>query len=109
MKAKTGNRTLSDEAFAQCVTEIVDSQIRPHIQTHGGDIVIRKILGREVGVVLTGNCSGCPAAQITMEDTIERTLRLALNDEIDRVYLINEIDPDIYDFAKKLLRHNKTD
>lgn len=44
-----------------------------------------------------------------MEDTIERTLRLALNDEIDRVYLINEIDPDIYDFAKKLLRHNKTD
>lgn len=109
MKAKTGNRTLSDEAFAQRVVEIVDSQIRPYIQTHGGDIIIRKILGREVGMVLTGNCSGCPAAQITMEETIGKTLRSALNDEIDRVYLINEIDEEIFDFAKKLLRHNKTD
>lgn len=51
-------------------------QIRPSLQSHGGDV---EFVGLEEGGVvkvrLTGHCAGCPMAQQTLTMGVERTLK----------------------------------
>ncbi len=49
--------------------------IRPALQADGGDV---ELLGVEDGVVrvrLTGACSGCPMATLTLKEGIEQRLK----------------------------------
>jgi len=49
--------------------------IRPALQADGGDV---ELLGVDNGVVkvrLTGACSGCPMATITLKEGIEQRLK----------------------------------
>ena len=51
------------------------NQIRPLLQSDGGDI---ELLSAEDGVVkvrLTGACGGCPMAALTMQNSVEQVLR----------------------------------
>lgn len=53
--------------------------IRPMLQADGGDVELVDVT--EDGVVkvrLTGACGGCPMAQITLKQGIERRLREAV-------------------------------
>lgn len=106
MKAKTGNN-LPHTTQWKHLEEIINTRIRPLLQDHGGDIAIREICGRDVRVALLGNCKKCPAAQITIEQTVQRILSEELGDEIDHVILINETDPELLDFARQFLNRNK--
>ena len=74
-----------------------------------GDIVIREIRKKDVRVALLGNCKGCPAAQITIEQTVQRILSEQMGNKIGKVILVNEIDPGILDFARQILNRNKID
>jgi len=50
-------------------------QIRPALQADGGDV---ELVGVDEGVVslkLTGACSGCPMASMTLKMGIERVLK----------------------------------
>lgn len=56
------------------VEEALNS-IRPSLQADGGDV---ELLGVEDGVVrvrLTGACSGCPMATLTLKEGIEQRLK----------------------------------
>jgi Fe-S cluster biogenesis protein NfuA len=49
--------------------------IRPALQADGGDV---ELLGVEDGIVkvrLTGACSGCPMAALTLKEGIEQRLK----------------------------------
>ena len=51
-------------------------EIRPMLQADGGDVELIDV--SEDGIVsvkLTGACGGCPMAQITLKQGIERKLR----------------------------------
>jgi Fe-S cluster biogenesis protein NfuA len=51
------------------------NEIRPQLQSHGGDV---KLVGVEDGVVkvsLTGACVGCPMSQITLKNGVENFLK----------------------------------
>ena len=74
-----------------------------------GDIVIREIRKKDVRVALLGNCKGYPAAQITIEQTVQRILSEQMGNKIGKVILVNEIDPGILDFARQILNRNKID
>ncbi|MFH1730784.1 MAG: NifU family protein [Planctomycetota bacterium] len=57
------------------VTAVLD-EIRPHLQADGGDVELIDVT--EDGVVkvtLTGACGGCPMAQITLKNGIEKRLK----------------------------------
>ncbi len=57
------------------VKEAID-KIRPYLQADGGDIELVEV--GEDGVVkvrLTGACSGCPFAQITLKQGVEAALK----------------------------------
>jgi Fe-S cluster biogenesis protein NfuA len=55
------------------VQEVID-ELRPALQSDGGDV---ELVGVEAGVVtlqLTGACSGCPMSTMTLKMGIERAI-----------------------------------
>ena len=98
MKAKIE----SSSSFEERVREIVLYRVRPHLLEHGGDLSVR-----DVGIVFSGACGACPAAQITVEQVVEKGLRRELGDKLGRVYLINETDEGLLAFARKLLNRKR--
>jgi Fe-S cluster biogenesis protein NfuA len=59
------------------VQAVID-RLRPVIQADGGDVEVIDVQDNKARVRLSGNCVGCPSAQITLHLGIE----LALKDEI---------------------------
>jgi len=61
----------------EAVQKVID-EIRPLLQSEGGDI---ELVGVEDGVVsvrLKGACAGCPGAQMTLKMGVERRLKAAV-------------------------------
>jgi Fe-S cluster biogenesis protein NfuA len=62
------------------VQEVID-KIKPNLQADGGDVEVVDIT--EDGIVkvkLLGACHGCPMAQMTLKNGIERLLKDAVPD-----------------------------
>jgi Fe-S cluster biogenesis protein NfuA len=62
------------------VLEVID-KIKPNLQADGGDVELVDIT--EDGIVrvkLLGACHGCPMAQMTLKNGIERLLKDAVPD-----------------------------
>jgi Fe-S cluster biogenesis protein NfuA len=55
--------------------ETVLDRIRPMMQADGGDVELVDIRGNCACVRLTGMCSGCPSAHMTLYMGIEMALR----------------------------------
>jgi len=50
-------------------------KIRPMLQMDGGDVELVAIEGSTVKVRLKGACHGCPMAQITLKNGVEKILK----------------------------------
>ena len=64
------------------VEEVIGT-IRPNLQADGGDIELVDVT--EEGIVkvrLTGACSGCPMAQVTLKRGVEARLKQELPDVV---------------------------
>lgn len=86
------------------IEKVLEERVRPELLAHEGNV---EIAGFEDGILkirLTGRCSGCPSAKLTTEEMIGRIIQEELPEVKDTI-LINETDPDLLDFAKKLLNH----
>jgi Fe-S cluster biogenesis protein NfuA len=55
--------------------ESVLSQVRPFLQTDGGDIELMAVTGNSADVRLTGMCAGCPSAHMTLHVGVEAAIR----------------------------------
>ncbi len=53
-------------------------KIRPALQADGGDVVFIALVGNVVQVRLQGACSGCPMANVTLKNGIERVIKEAI-------------------------------
>lgn len=54
------------------------AQVRPYLQSHGGDV---EFLGIDDGVArlrLTGSCDGCPSSTVTLKSAVEEALKAAM-------------------------------
>ena len=63
------------------------AEIRPRLQADGGDVELVDV--DENGVVklkLTGACAGCPMAQITLKQGIEKILK-------EKVPAVDHVEP----------------
>jgi len=68
--------------------EKVLGKIRPMLQADGGDVQLVDVSGDGVvKVKLTGACGGCPMAQMTLKNGIER----ALKEEIPEVKKVESV------------------
>lgn len=64
------------------VAKVIE-EIRPMLQADGGDVELVEVL--DSGVVklrLQGACAGCPGAQMTLKNGIERMLREKVDEGI---------------------------
>lgn len=68
----------------QSIEKVIDDQIRPGLQSHGGGIDLIEVKEGKVYVRLTGACGGCPMATMTMKQGVERALKASFP-EIDEV------------------------
>jgi len=57
-------------------------QIRPYIQSHGGDVEFVSMKGHTVQLKLLGACRGCPGAMMTLHNGIQQQLRELIHPEI---------------------------
>ena len=67
---------MSDADFSQQVQTIINDDIRPLLQGHGGDIEFVSVEeDNSVKVKLQGACSGCPGAKMTLKNGVEKILQ----------------------------------
>lgn len=57
------------------MVEAVLERIRPALNADGGDIELVNLEGEVVHVRLTGECAGCPSAEMTLRVGVESALR----------------------------------
>lgn len=66
------------------VQEVIE-EIRPALQSDGGDV---ELIGVEDGIVtlqLTGACSGCPMSTMTLKMGIERAIKQKIPEIVEVV------------------------
>jgi len=63
------------------IQEIIEKEIRPLLQAHGGDIELIDVDGNKVIVALRAMCIGCLMAHVTIKD-IEKKLKELVSEEI---------------------------
>ena len=50
-------------------------EIRPYLQADGGNIELIDVTDGVVKVKLLGACAGCPMSKMTLQNSVERTLK----------------------------------
>jgi nitrite reductase/ring-hydroxylating ferredoxin subunit/Fe-S cluster biogenesis protein NfuA len=53
----------------------VIEEVRPYMQSHGGDVELVKVEGNTVYVRLNGACSGCSLSAVTLKRSVEETIK----------------------------------
>ncbi|MCH7823640.1 MAG: iron-sulfur cluster assembly accessory protein [Acidobacteria bacterium] len=74
----------SDPLFAR-VQRVIDDQINPGVQTHGGHVTLLEVKEGVAYVELGGGCQGCGMVDVTLKQGIERMLKEQIP-EIESVY-----------------------
>lgn len=62
--------------------------VRPYLQSHGGDVELVRIEGGAAYVRLQGSCNGCSMSAVTLREGVEEALVKV--DEIDRVEVLED-------------------
>ncbi len=89
------------------VSEVIERQVKPALQAHNGGIELLDVSAAGiVRVKLTGACSCCPGAQLTLQDTVEALLKQACPG-VSRVVAVQESSEELIAAALRLLRRGK--
>ncbi|NRB53583.1 MAG: NifU family protein [Saprospiraceae bacterium] len=57
------------------IKELIDTYVKPAVETDGGNIEFKSYDEGIVTVVLQGSCSGCPSSTVTLKSGIEGMLK----------------------------------
>lgn len=86
------------------IEKVLEEKVRPSLLNHEGNVQVLEFEDGILKIRLTGQCSGCPSAKLTTEELIGKTVMEEIP-EVKDVVLVNEISPELLDFAKKILNH----
>lgn len=86
------------------IEQVLEEKVRPSLLEHEGGVRISSYEDGILKIRLTGKCSGCPSASLTTEELIATAVKNELP-QVKDVVLINEVSPELLDFARKLLNH----
>ena len=70
------------------INTVIEQQISPQLQKDGGDIELVDISGNKVYVKLTGVCSSCKNAQMTLKNFVESILK----EKVDTNIIVEQVD-----------------
>ncbi len=63
------------------IQEIIEKEIRPSLQAHGGDVELMDVDGNRIIVSLRGMCTGCLMSDVTIRE-IEKKLKELVSEEL---------------------------
>ena len=67
-----GDEKMENETIKK-INEVLD-KIRPYLENDGGNVTFKRFENGVVYVSLTGACSNCPMASLTLKEGIENAL-----------------------------------
>lgn len=70
-----GTVNADDARISAAVQKLLDEQINPALNSHGGFANLVKVESTNVHLELGGGCRGCPGARMTMQRGIEAFIR----------------------------------
>lgn len=76
------SRPMTNIQKMQLIQKTIDEQVRPGLQSDGGDMDLIDIDGDRVIVKLRGSCAGCPGAHVTLKRWVEAKLREAVSADL---------------------------
>ena len=86
------------------ISQIINSEIRPLLQAHHGDIELPEITADGyVKVQLSGACATCPGAQQTLSEIVESALK-EVCPEIKGVVPVHQVSDHLINEALTILR-----
>lgn len=86
------------------IQRILKEDVRPALMAHEGDVELISYESQVVKVKLHGKCSGCPSAYLTTEELIAAKIKEKMP-EVKDVVLVPEVNPELLDFARRILNH----
>lgn len=91
----------------RAVEEIIATEIRPRLQSHGGDIELLEVTDDGiVRVRLMGECATCPASHFTVENLIESVLREKVPG-VTEIQVTQSVSNELIREALKILRKTR--
>lgn len=91
----------------ELVRRVLEEKVRPKLLSHGGDVALQEIAEDGfVKIKLTGACSACPGAQLTLSETVETALKEACP-EIKGVVLASQVSDELINEALAILREHR--
>jgi len=69
------NYTEEDAVIVKKVKDLIDTYVKPAVESDGGNIEFKKFDQGIVTVILQGSCSGCPSSTVTLKSGIEGMLK----------------------------------
>ncbi len=70
--------TDANELFEE-VKRVIEHDIRPFSEADGGKIHLKSVVDGIVYIQLSGACSGCPGAAMTLRGGVERVLKTKIH------------------------------
>ncbi|MEL6989732.1 MAG: NifU family protein, partial [Bacteroidota bacterium] len=64
-----------DAVIVKKIKDLIDTYVKPAVETDGGNIEFKSFDKGVVTVVLQGSCSGCPSSTVTLKSGIEGMLK----------------------------------
>ena len=81
MSIHTGKR--GDAEIRTLVQDLLDREVNPAVDAHGGKIVLVKVADGHLYIEMTGGCQGCASSQLTLRQGFERMVRRAVPDVVE--------------------------
>ena len=81
---------------------VVETEIRPVLQMHRGDITLTELKDGILHFRLTGGCAGCPSAWLTAEELVKASL-MEQFPVLRDVVADTQIDDTLIQLAKQVL------
>ena len=69
------NYTEEDAVIVKKIKDLIDTYVKPAVESDGGNIEFKKFDQGVVTVILQGSCSGCPSSTVTLKSGIEGMLK----------------------------------
>ncbi|MCB9060081.1 MAG: NifU family protein [Halobacteriovoraceae bacterium] len=69
------------------IEKVLDEQIRPSLQSHGGNVELIDVDNDKVFIKLIGGCQGCSSSSATLKNGIEALIKKKFPDIIQVVDL----------------------
>ncbi len=89
------------------IEHVLDEKVRPQLAEHDGNIRVEKLEDGVLHVRMVGNCSNCPSAELTMENTVDTALTEAFPD-LKQVVLVTGVSDELIEDMREILakRHS---